>query len=128
MEPMKTVLLALCLVTSSVFAQPRTPALAQYMGQLDCTTLKAVNQVIAGTPRQDAIASAAEACVPAQFKPELRGLASSLRPATRAERIAALVSSANLRLTLCKDLNRVGDKCAAMFSPALDEATRDASQ
>jgi hypothetical protein len=123
---MKSVLLALCLITSSAFAQTRTPALTQYMEQLDCTTQKAVDLEIAGKPRQNAIATAAEACVSLQFKPELQGLSPSLLASTRSERVTALTSSASLRLTLCKDQGLVGGQCTAMFSPTVVETIRDA--
>ena len=125
---MKLALLALCLLAAPAFAETHSPALSQYMGQLDCTTRKAVDQVSAGQPQPAAIALAVQECVPQPFTPEMRGLANSLRPSTRAERIAALTSSARLRFAVCEDNGMAGDRCIGMFSAAVDAPLNDASR
>jgi hypothetical protein len=112
---MKMIIWSLLFLSATAFAEPRTPALAQYMRQLDCTTSMAVDQLGRGEGKMEAVASSATACVPEQFIAEQGGLPAEMAAPNRVARIASLVNSAVLRLDLCERSNVKASACLKLF-------------
>ena len=114
---MKSFFIALFLSAMSVpaLSAPLSPALAQYMEQLDCTTTNSVEQLSLGVPRSLAVERSVAACVLPSFVPNQGGLASTNTPPTRAERLSTITSSVSLRLDLCERASRKGDACLKLF-------------
>lgn len=112
---MKKIIWSLLFISATAMAEPRAPALEQYMQQLDCTTSKAVEQLDLGADKKEAAASAAAACVPEQFVAERGGLPTGVAAPTRAARIASLSDSAVLRLDLCERSNVKTSACLKLF-------------
>lgn len=112
---MKKIYLSLLFISASAFAQTTTPALEQYMQQLDCATAKALEQLDKGIQKHEAVASSASVCVPEPFVAEQGGLPTGLPAPTRAARIASLSDSAVLRLELCERSNVKTSACLKLF-------------
>jgi hypothetical protein len=115
-SPMKTIAAAALFLSSAGWpAESQSPALVQYMAQLQCVTELSFRHISAGLERQGAVIQAAELCIPPQFRAETAGLSPNVIPSTRAERIESLVRSVKFRMYLCARQNLSGSACVAMF-------------
>jgi hypothetical protein len=113
---MKLIIAATALVSTAAWpAEPRSPALEQYMAQLQCVTKLSFHHIDAGVTTQAATLQAAESCTPLDFKAETAGLPDNFIPSTRAERIASQVRSVRFRMLLCARQNLSGARCVDMF-------------
>jgi hypothetical protein len=101
-------------------AAPNTPALIQYMGQLQCSTKAAFEKADIVRVSDASFVKAAEGCVPQDFKEELGGLPGNVKPTSREERVAGLVRSLKTRTSLCQQQSLSPSACIKMFAASED--------
>lgn len=88
------------------------------MAQLQCSTRSAFADTTNSGANDASFVTAAESCVPKDFKAELAGLPDRVTPATRDEQVAALVRSLKTRKALCEQQKLSGSACIQMFAAA----------